>query len=128
MKSSEQERLEIENTLKEGNFINKNDSLELTEKGDYWEKFLLFRQQVRGYYYFTKEKIVFLGGLASSTQLSISYKDIKNIKKCQVGLFVPCGILITAFNEKKNKDVKYKLSLLKRDKWIKYIEKKVSNK
>ncbi len=38
-----------------------------------------------------------------------------------MSLFIPTGIKLTVFDEK-NKNKNYKLSLLKRDKWIKYIE------
>ena len=124
---TEEEIKDIENSLKEGELIDSDDSLEITEKGDYWEKFLIFNSQVRGYYYFTKKRIVFIGGFAGSTKFSVPYKSIKNIKKCNVGLFIPCGVLITAFDDKKMKDVKYKLSLLKRDKWISFFEEKMNN-
>ena len=62
-----------------------------------------------------------MGGALSSTLFNIRYKDIKEIKKCNVSLFIPSGIKITVFDEKKNKDKTYKLSILKRDMWIKFI-------
>lgn len=119
----QEELKEIENSLKEADLIDNDDSLIITEKGDYWERFLFINLQTRGYYYFTKKAIVFIGGL-STTKWSIKYKNIKSIKKCNVALFIPTSIKITAYDEKKNKDVTHKLSLLKRDKWIKFIEEK----
>ena len=118
---SEEKLKECEQYLKEGNLLDDNDKLLIVEKGDYWEKILFFNMQSRGYYYFTKKSIIFIGDLGA-TKFKVSYKNIKEIKKCNVGLFIPTGIKLTVFDEKKNKDKSYKLSLLKRDKWIKYIE------
>jgi len=122
-----EEFIEIEKTLKKIPLIDSTDYLELVEKGDYWEKFLFINSQVRGYYYFTSKAICFIGGFAGSTKWSIKYECIKSIKKCNVGLFLPYGIKIEAYDENKNKLVKYKLSLLKRNKWIEYIENKIKN-
>lgn len=122
MNLSKEKIEEIENNLKEGKLIDEDDSVLVVEKGDYWEKFLFIRMQTRGFYYFTKKSIVFIGGALGSTQFVVNYKNIKEIKKCNVALFIPTAIKITVFNEKKNKNKKYKLSLLKRDKWINFIE------
>ena len=115
---------EIEKNLKKNKLIDEDDSVETIEKGDYWEKFLFFNMQTRGFYYFTKKAIVFIGGTLGNTQFVTYYKNIKEINKCNVALFIPTGIKITVFNEKKKKYKKYKLSLLKRDKWIEFIEQK----
>lgn len=128
MEELTQEEIKAMNdNLKEALLMDNDDSVEIIEKGDYWEKLLCFSSQVRGIYYFTKKNIIFIGGLAGTTNFSIYYKKIKDIKKCNVGLFIPCGVLITVYDENKNKDVKYKLSLLKRDKWIKFIEDRMKN-
>ena len=119
---NQEEMKEIEKNLKERKLIDNDDKLITTQKGDYWEKLLFFNIQTRGFYYFTKKAIVFIGGAMGSTQFTVSYKNIQEIKKCNVAFFIPTGIKITVFNEKKNKNKKYKLSLLKRDKWINFIE------
>lgn len=113
---------EIEKNLKEGKLIDEDDSIIEVEKGDYWEKFIFFNMQTRGYYYFTKKSIIFIGGALGNTQFVVNYKNIKEIKKCNVAFFIPTAIKITVYDEKKNKNKKYKLSLLKRDKWINFIE------
>lgn len=113
---------EIEKNLKEGKLIDEDDSIIEVEKGDYWEKFLFFNMQTRGFYYFTKKAIVFIGGALGNTQFVVNYKNIKEIKKCNVAFFIPTAIKLTVYDEKKNKNKKYKLSLLKRDKWINFIE------
>lgn len=113
---------EIEKNLKEGKLIDEDDSIIEVEKGDYWEKFLFFNMQTRGYYYFTKKSIIFIGGALGNTQFVVNYKNIKEIKKCNVAFFIPTAIKLTVYDEKKNKNKKYKLSLLKRDKWINFIE------
>ena len=118
---TEEKLKECEQYLKEGNLLEDNDKLLIVEKGDYWEKILFFNMQSRGYFYFTKKCIIFIGDLGA-TKFKAPYKSIKDIKKCNVGLFIPTGIKLTVFDEKKNKNKTYKMSLLKRDKWIKYIE------
>lgn len=116
---------EIETALKEQDLIDKDDFLETTFKGDYWEKFLIFNSQVRGYYYFTKKSIVFIGGALGSTKWVVPYESIKELKKCTIALFMPTGIKIEYYDETKNKLKKYKMSILKRDKWFEFIKDKL---
>lgn len=118
--------LEIENNFKEAEMIDKDDTLEVTDKGDYWEKFIFFHNQIRGYYYYTKKKLIFIGGALGSTQFIIPYEIIKNISKCNVAIFMPTGIKLEVFDEQKGKLKKYKMSVLKRDKWIEYIKNKTN--
>lgn len=117
--------LEIEKSLKDASLIEKSDTLEMFQKGDYWEKILFINSQVRGYYYFTKKSIVFIGGALSSTQVYIPYENVKSIKKYNVAFFMPTGIKIEAFDEKKGCIVKHKMSVLKRNDLIKYMEEKM---
>lgn len=118
---SQTEIMEIENSLREAKLMEIDDSLIITEKGDYWEKFFILRNQVRGYYYFTNKRIIFIGGFAGTTQWFIPYKNINGLKKCSVGLFIPCGINVIFFDEVNNKEKVYKMSVLKREKWINFI-------
>ncbi len=122
---SQNQIFEMENSLKQTNLIDQDDNIIFIEKGDYWEKLLLFKSQVRGYYYFTRKNIVFIGGLASSTTLSIPYKNIVSLKKCSIGPFLPFGLMVEVYNEKKNKNIKYKLSLMKRDDKINFIQERM---
>lgn len=88
-------------------------------KGDYWD----FGSQKRGQYLFTNKKVVFVGW----TYWSVNYKDIKEVTKCNVGgliPLIPTGIKLTYFDEKKGKNKKYKMSVLKRKEWIEYLSKK----
>ena len=119
---SEEKIKEIEDSLIKRNLMDKDDSLIVTEKGDCWERFLFINLQTRGYYYFTKKSLIFIGGLGG-TEWAIPYKNIQDIKKYSICFFVPTGIKITAYN-KKNKLKKYRLSLLKRNKWINFLEEK----
>ena len=123
---SKNELLEIEKTFKESNVIDKDDKLEIIDKGDYWEKFLCFYSQVRGYYYYTSKKLIFIGGALASTKWIAPYENIKSIKKCNVALFMPTGIKLEVFDEEKGKLKKYKMSVLKRDKWVEYIKNKAN--
>lgn len=122
MNLSPQKREELENTLRENGFMSAEDSIEETEKGDYYPSSM---NQVRGSYYFTHEKIIFISGWGTHS-FAIKYTDILTIEKSFVGLFMPFGVTLTV-NEGENGSLaraKYKLSLLGRAKWIDYFSKK----
>ncbi len=107
---------DIENNLKIAGLMDNDDSLITTERGNFWKKTIFLNSKVRGYYYFTEKRIIFIGGFASSTQWSIKYKDIKNIQKNSI-----FGIIMETEDEN-GKIIKYKLSLLKRNYWFDYIQ------
>lgn len=111
-------------SLKDNNLIAQDEVLETAEKGDYYERLLCFYSQVRGAYYFTDRSVVFVGGFAGTTNWAVRYADIRRIKKCSVGPFLPFGVKIFYYDENKDKERSYKLSLLNRDKWIKFLEDK----
>lgn len=117
--------LEIEKSLKDASLIEKSDTLEMFQKGDYWERILFINSQIRGYYYFTKKSIVFIGGALGSTKWVVPYESIKELKKCKIALFMPTGIKIEYYDETKSKLKKYKMSILKRDKWFEFIKDKL---
>ena len=98
--------------LKEGDFI-----VEMV-KGDYYS----FGQN-RGSYFFTNEALIFVSGFGVTTAV-LPYCNIKEIKKCFVGPFIPTGIKVTDFDEKKGKNKKHKLSVLGRKKWMEYLSQK----
>lgn len=113
---------EMEKTLRENNLMNAEDSVEEVEKGDYYPSIF---NQVRGYYYFTHEKIIFNSGWGTHS-FAVKYSDILSIEKSFVGPFMPFGVTLTV-NEGENNSLakaKYKLSLMSRGKWIDYISKK----
>ena len=111
---------ELEKNFIENDLMSQGDHIIENIKGDYWEGFLIFQSQTRGAYYFTNERVIFVGGFAGSYSWSLSYKDIKKIDKCLIGLF-PFGIKLTYYNEEKCKDKKHKMSVLSRSKWIEFL-------
>jgi len=116
---------DIEERLKTAGLIEADDKVVECEKGDYWAKLFLFMyDQVRGYYYFTEKAIVFVGSFGVASW-SIRYKCIKEMKKCTVGLFLPIGLLLTIYDEKKGKDVSYKVAIVHKKKWMEYLEQKM---
>ena len=119
------ENAEMEKNLIENELIKEGDHIVHKEAGDYWEKLLCFYTQVRGYYYCTGDCLVFVGGFGGTTNWSVRYSDIKKFEKCTVGPFIPTGIRITFYDEKKGKDRKYKMSVLGRSKWLEFLGKKV---
>ena len=118
------EYAEIEKDLKEASLIDADDELIDVEAADYWEQFLCFQSQVRGHYYFTKKAMIFLGGIAANTQWKVNYKDIKKLEFCGIALFLPFGIRVHAYDEKKGKIKKYKTSFLKRKNRMEFLKEK----
>lgn len=88
-------------------------------QGDYWKKMFAFvYSQKRGRYWITNRRIVFQGGFA--TELSLSYSDIAEVKKCLVGPcfgFLPTGIKVTMKNGEQ-----HRLSVLSRKKTLELIQ------
>ncbi|MCR5593300.1 MAG: hypothetical protein K6F79_06100 [Saccharofermentans sp.] len=118
---------EFEEMLRTLELISASDRIVEVDKGDYWEKILCFYSQVRGTYYYTEEAVCFVGGFAGSTNWSVKYKDIKKIEKCLIGFFMPFGIRVHYYDEKKDKIRKHKMSVLKRDRWIALLTERSSN-
>jgi len=109
-----------ENNLKELNLLEAGEVIEEYVKGDYWE---FLGGQTRGQYLFTSQKVIFISGYGFK-QVVIKYSDIKEIKKCMIGPFIPTGIKLTVFNEEKGKNVKHKFSLMKRNDWMNLLASK----
>lgn len=119
MALTEEQRLEIEKTLKEVELMSADDVLEDCVKGDYYS----MMKQIRGQYYFTRERVVFMSGWGLET-FGINYTDIRDIKKSTVGPFMPFGVTVSAEDKESGKVKKYKFSLMKRAQWIDYLAKK----
>lgn len=107
--------------------LNENEKVELEVSGDYWQKVVLFvEQQKSGKFLFTNERILFYWGKPEKVTplISIPYSEIGKVEKVSVGpafiKFIPTGINITTRN-----GVVYKLSVLKRDKYIDFINEKL---
>lgn len=81
-------------------------------------------RQIAGKVYFTDQRVVFLAsGLIGTKSVSweIEMRDIAKSEKCTTPPFFPFGIRITM----KNGD-KYKLSILKRNKYADWISQHIS--
>ena len=121
MALSEKDKASWENALRELQLMDASDEVEAQVVADYYEKVLIFRNQVKGNLLFTKQRFVFCSTFGLNN-LSIPYGDIKDITPCRSGLMP--GFEITLFDEKKNKDVKYIFAMMHRDNWIQLIEEK----
>lgn len=115
MTLTEDKKKEWEATLRELELLGANESFEEHTQGDYW----FLNSQTRGNFFFTADKMIFVSGWGAE-RIAIPYSNMRAMKKCFVGLFIPTGIKITALNEK-GKEKKYKFSVLKRNNWIEYI-------
>lgn len=113
MALNEKKKKEWEETLRELNLMDGDESIEEYTKGDYWT----FTSQTRGQYFFTAKRVIFVGGLGLKS-FAIKYQDIREIKKSMVGLFIPTGITVTAEDTDSGKRKKYKFSVMKRKNWI----------
>lgn len=109
-----------ENKLQQAQMIDLTDSIVEHVKGDYWD----WSGQTRGRYFFTKEKLVFVGGLAGSTNFAVKYSNIKEAKLKLIRFFLPTGILVIADDPESGKQKKYVLSLMKRKEWLALIREK----
>lgn len=107
-----------EEVLNELELLEEGEHVETHEQGDFWD----FGGQHRGHYYFTDRKVIFVGGFGLN-QVAIPYKSIQAIKPCNVSLFIPTGIKVTAINEK-GKNQNYKLSVMGRKKWMAFLSAK----
>lgn len=115
---SEKDKNEWEKVLREGDLMKEGDSIVESVKGDYY-----YLGQNRGTYFFTNKAVIFVSGFGGTSAV-LPYKNIKEIKKCFVGPFIPTGIKVTVFDEEKGKEKKHKLSLLSRQQWMDYLSNK----
>lgn len=118
MALTEKKKNEWIDALRELGLLGATETFEEHTQGDYWTLF----GQTRGNYFFTADKIIFVSGFGAE-QIVIPYSNIKAMKKCFVGPFIPTGIKITALNEN-GKEKNYKLSVMKRNDWINFISQK----
>lgn len=78
----------------------------------------------QGWAYFTEERLIVLTGLLDDN-IVIPYKSIKELEKCSQGL-MPMGITITYEDMKTGDIVTDKVSMMKRDKWMKFMAEKAN--
>lgn len=120
MKLSEKQKSDWMEALKNLEYLSDGETIVEYTKGDFWDSGFF---QVRGNYFFTEKAMIFVGGALGSTNWSIPYEKITEIKKCNVGGIVPIiptGVKVFYTNEK-GKSVKKVCSLLKRDEWIELL-------
>ena len=92
---SEKDKNEWEKVLREGDLMKEGDSIVESVKGDYY-----YLGQNRGTYFFTNEAVIFVSGFGGTSAV-LPYKNIKEIKKCFVGPFIPTGIKKEKLQKKK---------------------------
>ena len=81
-------------------------------------------RQISGKTYFTDQRIVFLAsGLVGTAGVSweIEMKDIQSVETCMTPPCFPFGIMLTMKNGEK-----YKLGIMKRDKYVDWITQHIS--
>ena len=118
MALTEAKKNEWVKTLRELELLGAEESFEEHTAGDYW----VFTSQTRGNLFFAHDKMIFISGWGVE-RIVIPYTNIRAMKKCFIGPFIPTGIKITALNEK-GKEKKYKFSVMKRKHWIEFISEK----
>ncbi|MBO5353113.1 MAG: hypothetical protein J6J42_10105 [Lachnospiraceae bacterium] len=121
MALSEKDKANWEKTLKELKLMEEGDEVEAQVVADYYEKVLIFRNQVKGNLLFTRDRFVFCSTFGVNN-VSVPYKEIKTISNCKAGLMP--GFEITIYDNKKNKDISYIFGMMQRDQWVELIEEK----
>lgn len=97
---------------------------EVVEKefaSDYWEKILFAYSQVRGRYYFTNQRLIFVSW--GQVKLELPYNKMVAVKECNVGALlrlIPTGIKVTMDDNKA-----YMLSVTKRKDNLEFIKAKM---
>lgn len=119
---TEQKKRELEASFREGGLISDTDTIQDSTKGDLWE----FFSQIRGTYFFTEERLVFIGGFGGMNNFSAPYNKITELKLCNVGALLrimPTGILVV-YTDENGKSVKKRCSVMKRKDWLAFLSKK----
>lgn len=73
----------------------------------------------KGWAYFTEERLIVITGLLEEN-IVIPYQNIRAMEKCSQGI-APIGIAIT-YENMEGKTVTDKLSLMKREQWMSFME------
>lgn len=76
----------------------------------------------QGWAYFTEKRLIVFTGLLDDN-LIIPYDRIRELKKCSQSL-LPIGIEITYEHMETGKTVSDRVSMMKRDKWLKFLSEK----
>jgi len=76
----------------------------------------------QGWAYFTEKRLILFTGLLEDN-LIIPYNRILRLKRCTQSM-LPIGIEITYEHPETGKTVSDKISMMKRDKWLKFLSEK----
>ena len=76
----------------------------------------------QGWAYFTERRLIVFTGLLED-DIVIPYENIRELKKC-TQFFLPIGISITYEHRENGKTVTDRISMMKRDKWLKFLSEK----
>lgn len=77
-------------------------------------------QWKKGWAYFTEERLIIITGLLEENVV-IPYRNIKSLEKCSQSI-VPIGIAITYEDMKSGEVVTDKVSMMKRDQWMAFLD------
>lgn len=120
---NEKKREKQEKNLLELGLMETGDKLVDFFQTSYVDKVLPgFGQWKQGWGYFTEERFICMTGFLTDN-IVVPYGSIKKLEKCSQ-FFFPMGIAITYDDPVKGKEVKCKVSMMKRDKWIDFMSKK----
>lgn len=119
MKESKLEK-QKQNLVKMG-AMEESDTLVDYLQASYIERLIgKWGQWKKGWAYFTEERLIIVTGLLEGN-IVIPYKNIQSLEKCSQG-FVPIGIAITYKNMESGEIVTDKVSMMKRDHWMAFME------
>lgn len=76
----------------------------------------------QGWAYFTETRLIIVTGILNA-DIIIPYKNIQKLEKCSQS-FMPIGIAITHEDMESGKVMIDKISMMKRDKWLKFLVEK----
>lgn len=122
MALKEKQKEKWQKTLIDLKLMDENDCIVDHVMGDYWKiEALRMKKQIRGNFFFTNEKFIFVGGFGLDN-LSFNYTDIISAEKCNISLFVRTGIKLEVNENGSLKN--YLISVMKRDNWIELLNSK----
>ena len=107
--------------LVEAGLMDQNDTLVDYLQASYVQKVWKIGQWKQGWAYFTEARLICITGTLDDN-IVIPYQNIRQIGKCSQGFF-PMGIEIT-YETQESGLTTDKLSMTKREKWIKFLEEK----
>ncbi len=120
MANQEKNLAKWQSALEELNLIKSGDKVESYVMVN-WPEFTFgpFGMWRKGTMVLTKEKMLIMSAFGIC-QMDFNYEDIREIKKCFVGL-LPMGFAVSVYEKKSDKVKKHKIWIAGRSKWMKII-------